>query len=441
MKHLLLLSAVVLLLASVALPAEPGQHEIRITTDATDFQAAIGQNVTFRFSLIKDGQPIIGDSLSYRLSWDNLVTVSEGKVESAAEPASVAGLATHPGFLMLRVAYTPAGGEEMSEAVSIAVAPRQIISPVTEPADFQAFWAAKKKLVLDEPMKPELTPVERDLPGCEVFDLQINCPGVKPCSGYFARPKNAAKGSLPAVLFLHSAGVWSSWIATTDWAARHNVLTYDLNAHGIPNGREREFYEALDKGELKDYCFAGNNDREKMYFLGMYMRIVRAIQFLTSQPEWDGQNLIVVGGSKGGGQAIIAAGLDERVTFVAARLPALANQTGFLAGQPAGWPRTVFHGDTPQMPIKDYDRTVADVSRYFDAVNFARHCRAEVIIGVGWIDTVCPATSIYGMFNAIPGDAKTMVDFPAVSHFKGSKEMEPKIDEMVGEYIKRHRVK
>ncbi len=40
----------------------------------------------------------------------------------------------------------------------------------------------------------------------------------------------------------------------------------------------------------------------------MFLRMERAIDFLASQPEWDGRILIVTGSSQGGGQAIVAAG-------------------------------------------------------------------------------------------------------------------------------------
>lgn len=79
--------------------------------------------------------------------------------------------------------------------------------------------------------------------------------------------------------------------------------------------------EELSRGELKDYRNAGHEDRETCYFKGMFLRLVRAIDFLTSQPEWDGKTLIVYGSSQGGYQAIVAAGLDSRVSYFCAGVP------------------------------------------------------------------------------------------------------------------------
>lgn len=44
----------------------------------------------------------------------------------------------------------------------------------------------------------------------------------------------------------------------------------------------------------------------------------RRAPILAAQPEWDGENAIVYGSSQGGFQAFAVAGLDDRVTFVAA---------------------------------------------------------------------------------------------------------------------------
>ena len=50
----------------------------------------------------------------------------------------------------------------------------------------------------------------------------------------------------------------------------------------------------------------------------MFVRLARALDFLTTRPEWDGKTLAVIGHSQGGCQALVAGGLDERVTFIGA---------------------------------------------------------------------------------------------------------------------------
>ena len=56
-------------------------------------------------------------------------------------------------------------------------------------------------------MNPRLTPIDSPTAAVECFDAEIDCPGDKPVSGYFVRPKEARPKSLPAALFVHGAGV------------------------------------------------------------------------------------------------------------------------------------------------------------------------------------------------------------------------------------------
>lgn len=130
---------------------------------------------------------------------------------------------------------------------------------------------------------------------------------------------------------------------------------------------------------------------------------------LTSQPEWDGNELVAEGRSQGGGQAIAAAGLDPRVTFFAAQIPAMCDHTGMVVGRISGWPRLVsVTGGKP-------DEKSLQAARYFDAVNFARLTKAGAFFTVGFIDVVCQPTSVYAAYNAVAG-AKEIADHFHTGH-------------------------
>lgn len=85
------------------------------------------------------------------------------------------------------------------------------------------------------------------------------------------------------------------------WAAQ-GYIALDYNAHGIPNGKPKEFYDELAKKDLKDYRYAGADNRDNSFFRVLYLRTMRALEFLMKQPEWDGKILVVNGTSQGGGR-------------------------------------------------------------------------------------------------------------------------------------------
>jgi cephalosporin-C deacetylase-like acetyl esterase len=200
---------------------------------------------------------------------------------------------------------------------------------------------------------------------------------------------------LPAILTVHGAGVSSSNLGGAAGWAKEGALALDINAHGLPNGREKEFYDALAAGDLNNYRTRGRQSRETIYFLGMFLRLLRAIDFLAAQPEWDGRTLVVSGSSQGGFQAITAAGLDARVSFFVAGVPAGCDHTGSLVGRIAGWPKFIATSEAPP------PREVVEAVRYFDCVNFAARAKAPGFFTVGFIDTTCPPTSVYAAYNAL----------------------------------------
>jgi cephalosporin-C deacetylase-like acetyl esterase len=116
---------------------------------------------------------------------------------------------------------------------------------------------------------------------------------------------------------------------------------------------------------------------------------------------------LVYGSSQGGFQAIAAAGLDARVTFIAAGVPAGCDHTGALVGRIAGWPK--FIPTSEKNPPKD----VVEAVKYFDCVNFAGRVKVPAIFTVGFIDTTCPPTTVYAAYNALPVSKTIYNDIPS----------------------------
>lgn len=366
---------------------------LKAVTDRADALYKVGETATFTIEATLDGKPLKEGKAVAVFTKDGIqpqppqtLNVRDGKV-------TLVGSLNEPGFLLLRVTSGKA-----SALAAAGYDPLLLKPSLPVPQDFDAFWTAQKAELAKVPMKSTLTPAQSPAKTVEAFDVQIDCAGGKPVSGYFGRLKDAKPKSLPAILHVHGAGVRSANLGATYWAANEGgMLSMDINAHGIPNGKPKEFYDALAAGELKDYRNEGNQDREKCYFKGMFLRMIRALDFLTAQPEWDGKTLIVYGSSQGGFQALAAAGLDERVSFICSGVPAGCDHTGSAANRIAGWPKIV-PNDAEGKP----DTTAMEVSRYFDCVNFATRakCRGAAVT-VGFIDTTCPPTSVYAAYNAL----------------------------------------
>ena len=268
-------------------------------------------------------------------------------------------------------------------AVGAAVAPTDIPLSTPRPADFDSFWDGKLALQAKVPIDAVLAPVQTDIPGVEMSVFVLDALGSK-AHGYIARP--LAEGKYPALIMLQYAGVYALNAHADAMRAAEGWLVLNVDSHdklpSDPSGGIPTNYNAI-----------GNTDREKSYFLDMYLRDSRVLDYLATRPDWDGKTVVLTGGSMGGQQSMVLAGLrPDKVTDVLVCVPAGADTNGDLHGRKAGY---------PYWPSDNAD--AMNAALYFDTVNFASRIKAPVMAGFGFIDTVSPPAGVWTMLNQIPG--------------------------------------
>ena len=413
MTRLLPLVAVLLaqpLHAQAAKKAEP-ESPIKIVARAERADAIYrqGEKVSFAIAVTDAGKPAAG-LVEWTIVKDGLPTEQKGVAELKDGKAVATGSLDEPGFLQVRAVYRAGPKAKVAPVTGLggaAIDPTAIKRSLPVPDDFDAFWDGMKRKLAAVPVEPKMTAVKSPAKDVDTFDVTAPALGLQ-ISGYMAKPVGAKPKSLPIILTVHGAGVSDSSLGgSASWASK-GFIAMDMNAHGLPNGKPKQFYTDLYAGPMKDYRYENKGDREKAYFTGMMLRLVRAIDVLTAQPEWDGKHVVVSGASQGGYQAIAAGGLDPRVTFIAAGVPAGCDHSGMLAGRIAGWPKIV--------PVTDGkpDAAVLEAYRYIDCMNFATRTKAAgAYFTVGFIDNVCPPTSVYAAYNQLSIPKEIYNDIPS----------------------------
>lgn len=410
---LLIAALIVVVNFGVLLAAEPALT-LKVVPERESGIYDVGEEAVFIVTVSRGDDRVTDGSVNFVvddfLAAGKAAGLPQGNVKLGDGPAKVVAKGRRPEFLRCQVTYTPAEGKAVRASAGVGFSPEEIGLSLPVPDDFDEFWAEQKRQLADVPLGPKLTSVENKTNGVESFNVQVQCLGGAPVSGYFSKPIDAKPKSLPIVLWVHGAGVRSSSLPNSLKGAQAGFLSMDINAHGSPNGKPGAFYSELSRGALNDYRYAGRKSRDTIYFRGMYLRIVRAIDFLTAQPEWDGKTVVAVGHSQGGGQSLVAGGIDDRVTFIAPGVPAICDHSGNSAGRVNGWPKLVPNGADGKP-----DSKIQMAARYVDAVNFASRCKAEAIMSVGFIDAVCPPSSCYAAYNALLGK-KSVINEPLMGH-------------------------
>ena len=162
----------------------------------------------------------------------------------------------------------------------------------------------------------------------------------------------------------------------------------------MPVNLPLQVYDDLRAGSLNRYMTYNLENKDDYYFRRVYLGCLRANDFLTSLPQFDGKNLAVIGGSQGGALAIMTAALDSRVKVLQASYPALSDMTGYLHGRAGGW----FHWFRDE---KNRTKERIETASYYDVVNFAKRIKVAGIYSWGFNDEVCPPTSMYASYNVI----------------------------------------
>lgn len=358
------------------------------TTDKSEAVYQPGEKMTFSVQLLEDGKPVAGKKLKWVRQGDDQKEEKGEAVSSDTQPLTITTALSTPGFVHLMVDVFDSDGKQIKNEKNQPIrfdggagVELEKIQSIPEPADFDAFWAKQKARLKEVPIKASFVETTQKRDGFDVYDIRIDCPGGKPVSGYLAIPKDAKPKSMPAQLLYQGYSVSGAGLNTIP-----GKIALTINAHGIGNGREKDYYTALGQGELKGYGFntKGNEDPETAYFNGMALRVLRSLEYMKTRPEWNGKDLIVTGGSQGGLQSMWAAGLDPDVTNCNVGKPWCCDLGGVTLGRLKGW-------------RPDWVPALG----YYDPVNLGKRVKCPVQIHAGLGDYTCPPSGITALYNAI----------------------------------------
>lgn len=393
------------ILATLAIASASLAQQITITPDQPSGIYKAGDTAKLTISVSGEGF----SEGQYEIRPGGLGSDQKFELNAADGTKTIELKSENPGWTLVTATGKAADGKKINAAGSAIFSPEQIKPAIARPDDFDSFWAAKIEELKAVPANPQLTSAPSEKEGVEYFQITMDNIRGTHIRGQLAKP--AKEGKFPAMLVVQWAGVYGlhkNWV--TDRAAE-GWLALNINAHDLPIDQPAEFYKEQSENALKDYPRIGNEDRETSYFLRMYLSCYRAAEYLTTREDWNGEVLLVTGGSQGGMQALVTAAIHPRITAAIAAVPAGCDMTSLEANRAPGWPMWPWQA-------KDRDaEKVKQTGRYFDVVNFAQRIKCPVLVGIGGVDTTCPPVGIYAAVNQITSP-KEIVYMPAADHGK-----------------------
>ncbi|MBN7811780.1 acetylxylan esterase [Algoriphagus sp. H41] len=383
--------------------------DISVSPDKMDWTYQVGEKVEFVVSVTQSGRPVPVENVRYFVKEEKMEPLQEGPLQLKDGRATISaqGMKT-PGFLRCEV-FATIDGKEYRGLGTAAFAPEQIQPTAQMPGDFEAFWEKGKAELAEVPLDPKMVHLpERSTETVDVYHVSFQNIRNSRIYGVLTVPKG--EGKFPAILQVPGAGI-RPYVGDLGKAAR-GAITLQIGIHGIPIDLPQDVYGNLSSGALNGYWNFNISDKDIYYYKRVYLGCVRAVDFLTSLPQYDGQNLGIQGGSQGGALAIITAALDSRIKYLSSMYPALSDMTGYLHGRAGGWPH-MFAGNNLQ--YYNYPEAIETLS-YYDVVNFARILKTPGFYSWGYNDDTCPPTSYYSAYNQITAPKEVFV-IPETGHW------------------------
>lgn len=369
--------------------------------DHADWLYQTGENAKVEVSFCKYGIPRDGE-LKYSIGNDMLLPDKHGSVKLKNGRAVInMGTKKTPGFRDMKLSVS-LDGKTYEHHIKVGFSVDKINPYTQEPQDFRSFWQKNVEELKQVPMsytKELYKDYCTDKIDCYLVKLQIDKMGHS-MYGFLFYPKNAQPGKHPVVLCPPGAGIKTIKDPMRNkYYAENGFVRFEVEIHGLDPRISSETFGEISRAfndRNGGYLANGLENKDIYYMKHVYVGLVRCIDFLTSLPEWDGKNVAVQGGSQGGALAIIAAGLDSRVTQCVANHPALSDMAGYAAkGGTGGYPH--FCRQPQILSNKDCLNTLA----YFDVVNFARYVKAPTYLTWGYNDVTCPPTTSYAVWNTL----------------------------------------
>jgi cephalosporin-C deacetylase len=286
------------------------------------------------------------------------------------------------------------------------------------PADFDAFWDKSLAEMHSLDPKVELIPAEFQIPVAECFHLYFTGVGGARVHAKYLRPKNVPAPH-PAVLMFHGyTGDSGDWSDKLNYVAQgYTVAALDCRGQGglsedvggvTGNTQHGHIIRGLDD--------AINGRPEKLLFRDIFLDTAQIAKIVVEMPEVDATRVGAIGGSQGGALTVACIGLEPRIRRAAPVFP-------FLSDYKRVW--EMDQAKDAYSEIKEYFRhfdpcheneiAIFEKLGYVDIQFLAPRIKAEVLWAIGLMDTICPPSSQFAVYNKITSP-KTMVIYPDFGH-------------------------
>ena len=282
------------------------------------------------------------------------------------------------------------------------------------PADFDAFWDSALLEMRAVDAQVELRPSTFQAGCADCYNMFFT--GVRGARVHakLLKPKNV-KDRRPAVVHFHgytgSSGDWNGYLG--DVARGYVVASMDCRGQGGLSEDTGAHRGTTHHGHI----IRGLDDSaEKLLYRDIFLDTAQLAGLVMNMPEVDPARVGAQGASQGGALTLACAALEPRIQKAAPTFPFLCDYQRVWemdqANHAYGELKTFFKHFDPQ-----HQREAEIFTRlgYIDIQHLAPRIKAEVLMGCGLMDAICPPSTQFAAYNKITSK-KSVEIYPDFGH-------------------------
>jgi len=286
------------------------------------------------------------------------------------------------------------------------------------PPDFEAFWEKGLAEMRGTDPQVELIPAEFQALNVECFHLYFTGVGGARVHAKLLRPAKSPRPH-PALLLFH--GYTSD---SGDWFDKLGYVSEGFTVAALDCRGQAGLSE--DRGGVRGNTLHGHIIRgledalkgspEKMLFRQTFLDTAQLAGIVMQMPDVDADRIGATGGSQGGALTVACAALEPRLKRAVPVVPFLSDYKRVWEMDQAKDAYLELQEYFRQSdPTHRFEEKVFEMLGYIDIQFLASRIRAEIMWGIGLMDTVCPPSTQFAAYNKIVSP-KTMVVYPDFGH-------------------------
>ena len=286
------------------------------------------------------------------------------------------------------------------------------------PDDFDEYWEKGLKEMRSTDPKLELIPADFEAPGVECSHLYFTGVGGARVHAKLLRPANAKKPH-PAILMFHGyTGNAGDWFDKLGYVAQgFTVAAMDCRGQGGLSEDNSVVLGNTYNGQIiRGLEDAMHGKPEKLLFRQIFLDTVQLAKIIMEMPDVDPDRVGVTGGSQGGALTVACIALEPRIKRAVPVYP-------FLSDYKRVWEMDQAKDAYKELqeyfrlfdPTHENEDKVFETLGYIDIQNFAARIKTNLIWVTGLMDTICPPSSQFAVYNKIKSK-KSMIYYPDYAH-------------------------